>query len=109
MDEVNCTGNEHDVRNCAHGGWKQSDCGHNEDAGVRCHHPHAQKPDVSMHTLDCFITLSSNLSLTATTAGRNFGPPPPIFSHCQKHPLSSPNNAFYNRHRGALLREVGAR
>ncbi|XP_065071306.1 lysyl oxidase homolog 2B-like [Rhopilema esculentum] len=45
MDEVNCTGNEHDVRNCAHGGWKQSDCGHNEDAGVRCHHPHSQKPD----------------------------------------------------------------
>ena len=47
MDEVNCTGAENDVRKCQHGGWKMSDCGNNEDAGVRCHHPHAQEPPVS--------------------------------------------------------------
>jgi len=44
MDEVNCTGSESDVRNCRHGGWRMSDCGHHEDASVKCHHPHAQQP-----------------------------------------------------------------
>ena len=45
---MNCTGSENDVRKCQHGGWRNSDCGHEEDAGVKCHHPHAQKPPVGM-------------------------------------------------------------
>ena len=47
MDELNCTGHESDIRKCPHGGWRKSDCGHKEDAGVRCHHPHAQEPEVN--------------------------------------------------------------
>ena len=43
---MNCTGAEKDVRECKHGGWHMSDCGHNEDAGVKCHHPHSQEPPV---------------------------------------------------------------
>eukprot|EP00794_Sanderia_malayensis_P005465 gene5465-6148_t len=48
MDEVECTGNEKDLRKCKHAGWHKSDCGHMEDAGVRCHHPFSQEPEVRL-------------------------------------------------------------
>ena len=36
LDEVNCTGNENTLAACPHFGWGNSDCDHNEDAGVIC-------------------------------------------------------------------------
>ena len=36
LDNVNCIGTESTIRNCAHNGWGNDDCSHNEDAGVKC-------------------------------------------------------------------------
>ncbi len=36
MDDVGCSGSEATLKNCGSGGWGDSDCGHGEDAGVKC-------------------------------------------------------------------------
>ncbi|XP_053388149.1 deleted in malignant brain tumors 1 protein-like [Mercenaria mercenaria] len=36
IDELQCTGYESDVSDCRRNSWGNEDCGHSEDAGVRC-------------------------------------------------------------------------
>ena len=36
LDEGRCSGTEVQLEACPHDGWGNNDCGHNEDAGVRC-------------------------------------------------------------------------
>ncbi len=36
LDDVQCNGDELRLEDCAHNGFTNSNCGHNEDAGVRC-------------------------------------------------------------------------
>ena len=43
LDEVRCNGTEVDVKSCMHLDWGEGDCGHPEDAGVKCHFPLMQK------------------------------------------------------------------
>ena len=36
LDQVSCKGNEPSLALCGHDGWRESNCDHNEDAGVVC-------------------------------------------------------------------------
>ncbi|KAL3889028.1 hypothetical protein ACJMK2_001386, partial [Sinanodonta woodiana] len=36
LDDVMCSGNESSIYNCSHNPWYSHNCGHHEDAGVRC-------------------------------------------------------------------------
>ncbi|KAJ8040789.1 Deleted in malignant brain tumors 1 protein [Holothuria leucospilota] len=36
LDDVSCTGSESNIGSCGHNGWGIENCGHGEDAGVRC-------------------------------------------------------------------------
>jgi len=36
LDDLRCVGNEQTIGDCIHIGWGINDCGHGEDAGVKC-------------------------------------------------------------------------
>lgn len=36
LDNVKCRGDESTIAACRHGGWRQNDCDHSEDASVVC-------------------------------------------------------------------------
>ena len=39
LDDVQCTGNEENIADCKHNGYKKHNCQHTEDAGVICGDP----------------------------------------------------------------------
>jgi len=36
LDDLNCVGTERSIVNCPHRGWGIENCGHSENAGVKC-------------------------------------------------------------------------
>ena len=36
LDDISCVGNEWTIGNCSHRGWGVENCGHYEDASVKC-------------------------------------------------------------------------
>ena len=43
MDDVTCTGEESSLFNCSFNGWTNNNCGHGEDASVKCMMPVTSK------------------------------------------------------------------
>lgn len=48
MDDVKCIGNETAVSRCRHAGWRAIECGHWEDASVRCIPPGKKDSDMTL-------------------------------------------------------------
>ena len=48
MDDVMCKGDENSLANCDFTGWTINNCGHGEDAGVKC-----MVPVVSKYSKTC--------------------------------------------------------
>ena len=53
MDDVQCTGRETTLDQCAHRGWGQHDCTHDEDAAVECDTAGMMTYDCLMIAYDC--------------------------------------------------------
>ncbi|XP_048727710.2 uncharacterized protein LOC125645867 [Ostrea edulis] len=60
LDEVQCSGTETEITQCSHYGWGRHDCGHQEDASVKC------VPDTTSSTT------STTKPSTATTTPASF-------------------------------------
>ena len=37
LDDLGCSGNEQRLESCSHAGWRNENCGHSDDVGVKCH------------------------------------------------------------------------
>ena len=51
LDNVECLGNEISLERCRHNGWRNHNCGHDEDASVICSGKVKVKPRVS----NCYL------------------------------------------------------
>ncbi|XP_037530200.1 galectin-3-binding protein A-like [Nematolebias whitei] len=60
MDDVSCSGAEIDLLHCTFPGWGTHNCGHSEDAGVRCE----IWPETHVETLSHEYTVDHNASLS---------------------------------------------
>ena len=45
LDQIRCSGYESNIHHCSHLGWGVGDCGHPEDAGVKCHFPFSKQSE----------------------------------------------------------------
>ena len=59
LDEVSCTTSKSNIFECRHNGFKNHDCSHSEDAGVRCGHVPSKYLSNLVHFTD--ITCNRNL------------------------------------------------
>ncbi|XP_041455124.1 soluble scavenger receptor cysteine-rich domain-containing protein SSC5D-like isoform X1 [Lytechinus variegatus] len=48
LDNVDCTGNEGELRYCSSRGWGVENCGHNEDVGIVCRYTTASEGDLRL-------------------------------------------------------------
>lgn len=65
LDEVDCSGDEESVADCAHTDWLVSDCSHAEDAGVTCFY------DDFVHNATATSTTKGFTTLTVISSSRS--------------------------------------
>ena len=68
LDDVECSGNEDSIANCARSDWLENDCSHDEDAGVTCFEVDATDNVVTTTTSLEQTTSTSTAPSTASTA-----------------------------------------
>ena len=61
LDDVGCSGSEQSLVNCSHRGIGNEDCGHHEDAGVRCKNMMYECRYACSYTIITLLCLDSSL------------------------------------------------
>ena len=54
LEDLDCTGKEHNITSCSHRGWGLAYCSHREDAGVECSTTGRKLTINSLHVMWCF-------------------------------------------------------
>ncbi|XP_054441032.1 scavenger receptor cysteine-rich domain-containing protein SCART1 [Pteronotus mesoamericanus] len=87
LDEVGCRGSEASLRDCPAEPWGRTDCGHKEDAGVRCSR---EWPQVTAGLWPCLQHRAQGCRLQVTIPLRQLRHQGGPASHCPPGPPPAP-------------------
>ena len=71
LDDVECSGNEDSIADCARSDWLENDCTHDEDVGVTCFEGDATDNMVTTTSLEHTTSTSTAPPTPSTTSTAN--------------------------------------